>query len=106
MNLAAFGETFRNARLAANLTQQAVAAKSGVSRHRISLFETGTLPEIGAVRMLNLFDAVGLQLIAQPSGQKRARAAALHEAGERAQPQPRKRVRMKAPERVETPLEA
>jgi transcriptional regulator with XRE-family HTH domain len=57
MNLAELGETFRNARVAAKMTQQQVSELSGVSRVRISLFETGALPEIGAAKMLSLFDS-------------------------------------------------
>jgi transcriptional regulator with XRE-family HTH domain len=71
MNLAELGESFRHARIAANLTQQDVAQTAGVSRARISLFETGALPEIGAVKMLSLFHAVGLELIARAPGHQR-----------------------------------
>lgn len=71
MNLAELGDAFRQARLAANLTQQQVADMSGVPRGRISMFETGALPEIGAVKMLGLFNAVGLELIARPPGHRR-----------------------------------
>jgi transcriptional regulator with XRE-family HTH domain len=71
MNLAELGEAFRHARMAANLTQQQVADISGVTRGRISMFETGTLPEIGAVKLLSLFDAVGLELIARRAGHQR-----------------------------------
>jgi transcriptional regulator with XRE-family HTH domain len=68
MNLAELGETFRAARLAANLTQQEVAERSGVPRGRISLFETGMLPELGAVKVIRLFEAVGLELLARRRG--------------------------------------
>jgi transcriptional regulator with XRE-family HTH domain len=71
MNLAELGETFRNARVAAKMTQHQVAELSGVSRVRISLFETGALPEIGAAKMLSLFDSVGLELVARPPGHQR-----------------------------------
>ncbi|GAB7534187.1 helix-turn-helix domain-containing protein [Burkholderia sp. 3C] len=71
MNLAELGEAFREARLAANLTQQHVAKLSGLPRERISLFETGSLPELGAVKMLSLFDAVGLEILARRRGHQR-----------------------------------
>ena len=71
MNLAELGEIFRRARIEANLTQAKVAERSGVPRARISLFETGALAELGAVKMLSLFDAVGLELLARPAGHRR-----------------------------------
>ena len=71
MNLAELGQAFRDARHAANLTQQQVAKLSGVPRERISLFETGALPELGAVKMLSLFDAVGLEILARRRGHQR-----------------------------------
>jgi transcriptional regulator with XRE-family HTH domain len=71
MNLAGFGETFKRARILANKTQQEVADYSGVSRARISLFETGGLPELGSVKLLSLFEAVGLELLARPAGHGR-----------------------------------
>jgi len=71
MNLAELGETFRQGRLAANLTQQEVARRSGVPRGRISLFETGALPELGAVKMISLFEAVGLEILARRRGHQR-----------------------------------
>jgi transcriptional regulator with XRE-family HTH domain len=71
MNLAELGEAFREARLAAKLTQQQVAKLSGLPRERISLFETGSLPELGAVKMLSLFDAVGLEILVRRRGHQR-----------------------------------
>ena len=71
MNLAEFGETFKLARILANKTQQEVADYSGVPRARISLFETGGLPELGSVKLLSLFEAVGLELLARPAGHRR-----------------------------------
>ncbi|WP_233886319.1 helix-turn-helix domain-containing protein [Paraburkholderia flagellata] len=71
MNLSDLGETFRLARIAANKTQQQIAEQSGVTRARISRFETGLLPELGTVKLLNLFEAVGLELIARPLGHGR-----------------------------------
>lgn len=71
MNLAELGEFFKRARIQANKTQQEVADYSGVPRSRVSLFETGVLPELGAVKLINLFEAVGLELIARPAGHRR-----------------------------------
>ena len=71
MNLAELGEAFRQARIAANLTQLQVAEISRVPRARISLFETGMLPELGAVKMLSLFDAVGIEIFARRRGHQR-----------------------------------
>jgi transcriptional regulator with XRE-family HTH domain len=71
MNLAELGEAFRQARFAVNLTQQQVAELSGVPRARISMFETGMLPELGAVKMLSLFDVVGFEIFARRRGHQR-----------------------------------
>lgn len=71
MNLAEFGAIFKTARLRANKTQQEIAEQSGVPRARVSLFETGGLPELGAVKLLSLFEAVGLELLARPAGHQR-----------------------------------
>jgi len=71
MNLFELGETFRLARIAANKTQQQVAGQSGITRERISRFETGQLPELGTVKLLSLFEAVGLELFARPIGHGR-----------------------------------
>jgi transcriptional regulator with XRE-family HTH domain len=71
MNLFELGETFRLARIAANKTQQQVAQQSGITRARISRFETGLLPELGTVKLLSLFEAVGLELFARPIGHGR-----------------------------------
>ncbi|PRY08787.1 helix-turn-helix transcriptional regulator [Paraburkholderia sp. BL25I1N1] len=71
MDLFELGETFRLARIAANKTQQQVAEQSGITRARISRFETGLLPELGTVKLLSLFEAVGLELLARPIGHRR-----------------------------------
>ena len=71
MDLFELCETFRLARLAANKTQQQVAEQSGITRARISRFETGLLPELGTVKLLSLFEAVGLELLARPIGHRR-----------------------------------
>ncbi|WP_323073087.1 helix-turn-helix transcriptional regulator [Mycetohabitans endofungorum] len=96
MNLAELGEAFRLARVAANLTQQQVAEISGVTRGRISMFETGALPEIGAVKMLSLFNAVGLELIARRAGHQRTLDDVLMEPADAADIPLRQRVRINA----------
>ncbi|MDH2234700.1 helix-turn-helix transcriptional regulator [Pigmentiphaga sp. GD03639] len=96
MNLAELGEAFRTARMAAELTQQQVAEISGVARGRISMFETGALPEIGAVKMLSLFDAVGLELIARRPGHQRTLDDVLAEPAEAADTAVRQRVRKRS----------
>lgn len=100
MNLAELGEAFRRARMAANLTQQQVADITGVTRGRISTFETGALPEIGAVKMLSLFDAVGLELIARRPGHRRTLDDVLIEPIESDNAPPRQRVRLNAAQRL------
>jgi len=79
MNLFELGETFRLARIASNKTQQQVAEQSGITRARISRFETGLLPELGTVKLLSLLEAVGLELFARPIGQGRTRDDVLTE---------------------------
>ncbi|MGN6230711.1 MAG: helix-turn-helix transcriptional regulator [Trinickia sp.] len=96
MTLSQLGESFRQARMAANLTQQQVADISGVTRGRISLFETGTLPEIGTVKMLSLFDAVGLELIARRPGHQRTLDDVVIESAGFSDEPPRQRVRKRA----------
>ncbi|MBN3792786.1 helix-turn-helix transcriptional regulator [Burkholderia sp. Ac-20353] len=100
MNLAELGEAFRRARMAANLTQQQVADISGVTRGRISMFETGTLPEIGAVKMLSLFDAVGLELSARRPGHQRTLDDVLSEPADSEGVPMRQRVRTNAMQRL------
>ncbi|MDR5770118.1 MULTISPECIES: helix-turn-helix domain-containing protein [unclassified Caballeronia] len=68
MDLFELGQAFRTARMAANLTQENVSERSGITRARVSRFETGRLPEIGAIKLLSLFEAVGLELYARPIG--------------------------------------
>lgn len=71
MNLAELGVTFKAARIQSNRTQQEVANLTGVSRARISAFENGALPELGMVKVLALFEAVGLEVVTRPIGQGR-----------------------------------
>ncbi|MGF6465128.1 helix-turn-helix domain-containing protein [Paraburkholderia youngii] len=95
MDLFELGETFRLTRIAVNKTQQQVAEQSGVTRARISRFETGRLPELGAVKLLSLFEAVGLELIARPIGHRRTLDDVLAEQQRTAAvPEIRRRVRV------------
>jgi transcriptional regulator with XRE-family HTH domain len=104
MNLFELGETFRLARIAANKTQQQVAEQSGIPRGRISRFETGLLSELGTVKLLSLFEAVGLELFARPIGhgrtlddilaEQRTPAVAVEETRRRVRP-PRSEPRVK-----------
>ena len=100
MTLAELGETFRQARIEANLTQEEVAQRSGVQRARISLFETGALPELGAVKVLSLFNAVGLEMFARPAGHRRTLDDVLSEPDEGRAPVSRQRVRLNASQRL------
>lgn len=103
MNLAELGEVFRQARIEADLTQQQVADLSGVPRVRISRFETGMLPELGAVKMISLFDAVGLDILARSRGHRRTLDDVPHDVEERAHVgSTQKRVRLRAPQRLKT----
>lgn len=99
MNLAELGETFKRARIEANLTQEEVAQRSGVQRARISLFETGALAELGAVKMLSLFNAVGLEAFVRPAGHRRTLDDVLNERDEDRALISRKRVRPGASQR-------
>jgi transcriptional regulator with XRE-family HTH domain len=71
MDLFALGEAFRAARIAADKTQQDVAVLTGTTKQRISRFETGQLTELGIVKLLSLFDAVGIELFVRPIGHGR-----------------------------------
>lgn len=102
MNLAELGEAFHQARIAANLTQQQVADLSGVPRGRISRFETGMLSELGAVKMISLFDAVGLEISARRRGHQRTLDDVRYDVEERPNSgAARKRVRPRTAQRLQ-----
>ena len=66
-NLAAVGKAIREARLAANLDQDTLAALAGVSRRPIYYVESGK----GAVRLDSLYrilDALGLKITLESKG--------------------------------------
>jgi transcriptional regulator with XRE-family HTH domain len=71
MNLLELSEAFKSARLAAGLTQQEVAKVAGVGVILVSRFERAALTEMGAVKLIALLRAVGLELYARPAGQQR-----------------------------------
>jgi transcriptional regulator with XRE-family HTH domain len=71
MTLADLGVAFRQARLRSGLTQQEVSQASGVPRSRISQLESGRIEELGTVKLLSLFNTVGLELVARPWGHRR-----------------------------------
>jgi len=93
MDLFALGEAFRAARIAADKTQQDVAALTGTTKQRISRFETGQLTELGIVKLLSLLDAVGIELFVRPIGHGRTLDDVLAEQSTPADGETRRRVR-------------
>jgi transcriptional regulator with XRE-family HTH domain len=71
MTLLDIADVFRQARIRARLTQQDVADATGTHVVTISKFERGALTEIGAVKLLALLRAVGLELVPRPAGHAR-----------------------------------
>jgi transcriptional regulator with XRE-family HTH domain len=71
MNLFELGQSLKDARIRQQLTQGELAARTGVSLSSISGLERGILAEIGVVKLLQLFAAVGLELHTRPAGQRR-----------------------------------
>lgn len=71
MNLHELGQSLKDARIRQQLTQSELAARTGVSLSSISGLERGILAEIGVVKLLQLFAAVGLELQTRPAGQRR-----------------------------------
>src|ERR1700690_4509925 len=70
-NLNDLVEHFKRARIATRLTQREAAEAAGVSAILVSQFERGTLTELGAVKLLSLLRAVGLELQVRPAGHQR-----------------------------------
>lgn len=62
---------FKHARIATRLTQREAAEAAGVSAILVSQFERGALTELGAVKLLSLLRAVGLELQVRPAGHQR-----------------------------------
>ena len=71
MDILELGQAFRAARIEHRLTQQEVAQQAGVSVPTVSRFERGDLLEMGVVKLLTLFNLVGLELYPRPLGQSR-----------------------------------
>lgn len=71
MTLYELGQVFKDARFRANLTQADVARAAGVSVTLVSELERGVLTEVGALKLLALFQVVGLELLVRPAGQGR-----------------------------------
>jgi transcriptional regulator with XRE-family HTH domain len=71
MNLFELGQSLKEARIHQQLTQSELAERTGVSLSSISGLERGILAEIGVVKLLQLFAAVGLALHTRPAGQRR-----------------------------------
>jgi predicted nucleotidyltransferase/DNA-binding XRE family transcriptional regulator len=61
-------ERFKRARIASRLTQREAAAAAGVSPLLVSQLERGALTELGAVKLLSLLRAVGLEMHTRPAG--------------------------------------
>lgn len=62
MNFAEAGQKIRASRLAAGLSQAALAKELRMSRTTISQIETGVIGEIGVRKLALLCDRLGLQL--------------------------------------------
>lgn len=71
MNLFELGQSLKTARIAKRLTQSELATKTGVGLSSISGLERGTLVEIGAVKLIVLFAAVGLEIHVRAHGHRR-----------------------------------
>jgi transcriptional regulator with XRE-family HTH domain len=71
MTLYELGQTFKAARIERRLTQTEAARAAGVGVTLVSELERGALAEVGALKLLALFQVVGLELLAKPAGQGR-----------------------------------
>lgn len=71
MKLFDLGQALKLARIRQSLTQHELAIRTGISLSTISGLERGTLLEIGVVKLLQLFSAVGLELRTSSVGQRR-----------------------------------
>ena len=66
MQLTEVGAVLKEARRAAKLGQQQLAAPLGMSRATISALESGRCQEIGFSKLAALLNAVGLELTVRP----------------------------------------
>lgn len=71
MNLFELGQSLKDARIRQQLTQGELATRTGVSLSSISGLERGILSEIGVVKLIQLFAALGLELYTRPVGLRR-----------------------------------
>ena len=71
MDILQLANAFRSARLECRLTQQDVARGAGVSVVTVSRFERGELLEIGVIKLLKLFNQLGLELYPRHLGHVR-----------------------------------
>lgn len=66
MRLADVGSILKDARRAANLSQEQLAAPLGMSRATISAIESGRCQEIGFAKLAAVLTAVGLEIAVRP----------------------------------------
>lgn len=78
MDLRDIGAAIRSARRAKGMTQQALAARAGVSRATINGLERGVLRELGFRKVAGILEGVGLGLNAAPAFGKHAGGVAPH----------------------------
>ena len=71
MDIIELGNSFRTARIEHRLTQADVALRTGLSVATVARLERGELLELGVVKLLNLFNVVGLELYPRPLGHQR-----------------------------------
>ena len=65
MRIQELGSEIRKARLAQGLTQAQLASRAGLSRETLNLLENGLVRELGARKVFNVLNELGLQLAVQ-----------------------------------------
>lgn len=76
MDLREIGKAIRSARQAKGMTQEALAARAGVSRATVNGLERGAVRELGFHKVEGILKAVGLGLAAAPASGKRSAGVA------------------------------
>lgn len=71
MRLQELGAEIRKARLAQGLTQAELAAGAGLSRETLNLLENGLVRELGARKVLNVLNRLGLEIAVQHDARPR-----------------------------------
>jgi transcriptional regulator with XRE-family HTH domain len=71
MRIQELGGEIRKARLARGLTQAELAASAGLSRETLNLLENGLVRELGARKVFNVLNKLGLELAVQRDTQPR-----------------------------------